>query len=331
MINWQERRNAVLEGAGEAAAIHKQLSLRSRRDHDKRPVDVYRVIKEMDIRFLFQPLQNLLGAFIKTPKNDGILITTQRDLYVQRYTAAHELGHFVLKHEAKLDDERLIDFSSQKRFLEDSQEIAADSFASEFLMPRWLVAAHVRRQGWTAEQLRVPTNVYQLSLRLGVSYQAMCWSLASHKAISRDDSQQLATIPPKKSKQDILYGPYLKQSWANVWSLTLNDSGITLVGTPEDVIQIDLLERASAGLTWNVDGIQEQGFEILADTRRVDGGIGNFGRRRFVLRGSGRGKLCITEARQWDPESKQKNTFGFRYFLEGKESGLPRVCRDRSR
>lgn len=327
----QDRRNAALEGTARAAEVHEELALRPRLRDGKGPIDVFGVIMEMKVDFLFRPLDKLLGAFLPAPV-DGILITTQRDLYVQRYTAAHELGHFLMDHEASLDDESLIGFAPRGKPYGDLQEVAADAFASEFLMPRWLVAAHVRRQGWTTEALRTPGTIYQLSLRLGVSYQAMCWGLAGHHAIPRSDAQRLAEIPPKTAKLDTLRGPFLSNSWANVWSLTSNDSGLTLVGTAEDVLQVELQERASAGLTWNVqEAAKGQGFEVLGDEQRAEDGIGSFGVRRFAIRGSGKGDLRLEERRQWDPASKPSTTFELRYSLEGRESGVPRVCRDARR
>ena len=310
--------------------MHEQLSLRPRLGDGRGPIDVFRVIVEMDVSLLFRPLDKLLGAFLAAPVG-GILITTQRDLYVQRFTAAHELGHFLMNHEASLDDERQIGFALRGQPHADLQEIAANAFACEFLMPRWLVAAQVRRQRWTTDALRAPGIVYQLSLRLGVSYQAMCWALAGHQAIPRGDAQRLADIPPKTAKLDTLRGPFLRNSWANVWSLTQNDCGLTLVGTPDDVIQIELQERTSAGLTWNIDAAKAQGFQILEDELRPEDGIGGFGVRRLAIKGSGKGDLCLKECRQWDADSKPTMTFDIRYSLKGKESGFPRACRDSRR
>jgi len=330
-MTWQDRRNATLEGTARAAEVHQELSLRSRLGDGRGPIDVFQVIMELKIDFLFRPLDKLLGAFLPSPVG-GILITTRRDLYVQRYTAAHELGHFLLGHEVSLDDESLIGFAPRGQPPGDLQEVAADAFASEFLMPRWLVAAQVSRQRWTTDELRTAAVVYQLSLRLGVSYQAMCWALAGHQAIPVSDAQRLADIPPKTAKVGALHGHFLSNPWANVWSLTTCDSGLTLVGTADDVLQIELQERASAGLTWNVEeAATDQGFQILDDEQRAEDGIGSFGVRRFAIKGSGKGDLCLEERRQWDPSSQPSKTFEVRYSLEGRESGFPRVCREARR
>lgn len=322
-MNSQERRDAILEGAERAAEVHERMLL----NDVNSPVDVFRTIIEEKIGFLFRPLDKLLGVYLNTSIERGILVTTQRDLHVQRYTAAHELGHFLLNHQSSLDDEDLIGFVPRGRGHGNLQEVAADAFASEFLMPRWLVAGQVRRQQWTPEALKTPTVIYQLSLRLGVSYQAMCWGLAGHKVFSPNEARLLADIPPKTMKLANIDSSYLSNPWANVWLLTERDNGLTLVGTPDDVLQIELKEHASAGLTWNVETAMKQGFQILSDEQRTHNGIGSFGVRSIVLRGSGTGELSIEERRQWDHGSKPRTNFNIKYCLEGKETGLPRICR----
>ena len=173
----------------------------------------------------------------------------------------------------------------------------------------------------------LPAWVYQLSLRLGVSYQAVCWALVGHKVIQSVEGSRLADIAPKDAKLAALRGDFLRNSWANVWTLTPRDNGLQIVGTPEDVIQVELPERAAAGLTWNVEDVSDLGFEILDDNRRTSGRIGSFGVRCFAIRGSGEGHLNFEERRHWDPASMVRRTFDIHYSLDGKEFGFPRVCR----
>ena len=53
----------------------------------------------------------------------------------------------------------------------------ADAFAVGFMLPKWLVVGHCARQGWRIADLLRPEVVYQLSLRLGASYEATCRAL----------------------------------------------------------------------------------------------------------------------------------------------------------
>lgn len=57
---------------------------------------------------------------------------------VQRFTAAHELGQFRLKHQPSLDDESVLRrMPIQAPPEDDFQGVEADAFAVEFKMPRW--------------------------------------------------------------------------------------------------------------------------------------------------------------------------------------------------
>ena len=75
-MTWQDRRNAVLEGTARAAEMHEELSLRTRLGDGRGPIDVFRVIMETDVGFLFRPLDKLLGAFLPAPVR-GILVVCQ--------------------------------------------------------------------------------------------------------------------------------------------------------------------------------------------------------------------------------------------------------------
>ena len=95
---------------------------------------------------LLRPLDGLLGAYLNAP-SQGILVTTQRPMSIQRFTAAHELGHCHLNHQPSLDDEASILRRMPANFDpgHDYQELEADAFAVAFLMPKWLLAIEVTR------------------------------------------------------------------------------------------------------------------------------------------------------------------------------------------
>src|SRR5207244_13569271 len=95
----------------------------------------------------------------------GLLVTTQRPLSVQRFTGAHELGHSAMGHAASLDDESMLTRSESPSWNYDPQEAAANSFATAFLLPKWLLILQAARHHWTRRDLSRPVVVYQLSLR----------------------------------------------------------------------------------------------------------------------------------------------------------------------
>ena len=162
-------RNALLRGIGGASEAHDAFRLRDSHEDGLRAIDVFGAITELEIPLSFESLDGLLGACVRVDSATvGILITTQRSLHMQRFTAAHELGHFILEHEGSLDREVRVPGDTRDREI---PEIEADSFAAEFLMPKWLVRATAERRGWwSGERLSDPDVVYQLSLRLAVSY-----------------------------------------------------------------------------------------------------------------------------------------------------------------
>ena len=98
----KDRRIAILEGAKAAAKLHHKFGSRPYIDNHRGNVDVFGTIVKEHIPLMFRPLDGLLGLYLPDP---GILVTTQRGLSIQRWTAAHELGHATIHHEASLDDE----------------------------------------------------------------------------------------------------------------------------------------------------------------------------------------------------------------------------------
>ncbi len=276
-------REAILRGIGGAAEAHDAFRFRQRHEDGLRAIDVFGVIAELKLPLAFQALDELLGACIRVSSSEvGILVTSQRDLHMQRFTAAHELGHFVLEHEGSLDREIRLPGDTKGR---DPREIEADAFAAEFLMPKWLVkAAAQRRHWWGDDLLRIPEVVYQLSLRLAVSYEATCWGLAAHDFVRRDVARALTVKKLKDVKKKVLRGVPLGDPWADVWQLGSGDDGAQLDAGPNDLFVFELAERAASGFRWDVQSAIDTGFALLADTSEFDERVvGGQSERRLVL------------------------------------------------
>jgi hypothetical protein len=62
----------------------------------------------------------------------------------------------------------------------------------------------MKRQGWRPADMARDELVYQLSLRLGVSYMATCHGLQRNEVIDRDQCERLVSVPPKTIKKRIL-------------------------------------------------------------------------------------------------------------------------------
>lgn len=159
------------------------------------------MLLDQNIPLVFRPLRGLLGAYLDEPA-PGIIVTTQRPLSVQRFTAAHEFGHAILEHSTSLDDSAILARTPfADRLTYDLQEAAADAFASQLLVPRWLIVKHMLRQNWSRDALQHPEVVYQLSLRMGVSYLATCHAARFHGVIDHSVLRELLGTKPLDIKR----------------------------------------------------------------------------------------------------------------------------------
>src|SRR6266513_172911 len=140
------------------------------------PVDVYSAIRRLRLWLLFQPLDGIFGMYQKFEDAAGVVVNVKVPPSVQRYTAAHELGHHILGHPLAIDPEDHI-----SRWTDISmQEMAAQMFASEFLMPIAAVNKAAMSLGIRPRQVD-EISAYQLSLRLRTSYSATIMRLQTLK------------------------------------------------------------------------------------------------------------------------------------------------------
>ena len=253
-----------LEAAAAAKRLHRHLGIEKRVSEVGGSVDVFEAISDLDIPLVFKKLDSALGLYLPSPAQ-GILITTERTLNIQRFTAAHELGHATLDHEGSVDQEIFERGPFQPQNGRDLKEVAADAFAAEFILPRWLYRLHVRKQGWSVSHLRNPDIVYQLSLRLGASYDATCWGLLSHQILDRRDINILRDEKVAVMKRKLGEGHRPSSSWADVWRITERDNGSTITGTELDLVQLEFHENASSGSAWDIAPLTEAGLEVLSD------------------------------------------------------------------
>jgi hypothetical protein len=326
-------RTTVLDAVSEALRLHQRLGSQEKAQEVGGGVDVFGAILEQSVPLIFRPLDNLLGAYVTKPFA-GIIVTTERSLAVQRFTASHELGHLTLGHSGSMDDASILDRSPFGRTRYSAVEAAADAFASSFLAPEWLLEIHAIRQGWSANSFTDPRTVYQLSLRIGASYQAACHALARYNAIGPAKLTELLSVPPKKIKQDLLVGHPQTDWHRDVWLLTERDQGTLIQGGPRDVFLIRLKEDSGAGYLWDIDELRVAGFSIVADEVSIPAGSDEIGGpidRIFVARSESEaaGKLDLRQVRPWEISSGDVAHFTVSYDLFGKESGLPRAQRAR--
>jgi len=211
-------------------------------------------------------------------------------------------------------------------------EMQANAFAAEFMLPRWLLAHHARRQMWNSESMKSPMNVYQLSLRVGASYEATICALEKHEIITRATAQTLKNTQPKNIKRSLLPG-YSPDNWRrDVWLLTGQDQGTFIEGQPNDLFIFKLGEKTGAGFIWDFETLKSNGFAVVNDVRKFsndDGGIGSEVTRILTAHDPEalRGEIHLQLKRPWDEKALSAEELQMKYDLFGKEQGLLRAQR----
>jgi len=311
------RRLEILRATALASEVQAAVPIANRSGFD-----IHQAVMDRDLPVLYRPLKGLWGATVTVDEDlQGILVTSKLGLHVQRFTLAHELGHVLLGHQNSFDAENSIGFAgrfgSPQRPV---QEIAADTFASELLGHQNLLAPLAKRHKWNKAQLADPLNVYQMALRLGVSFQATCWMLASRNVITRGHATALQKMKPREFKLQLAPESLLTNSWADTWRLTEADSGLFIEAGPDDIFGIELRDKAVSGYLWQL-------VDAGPNSEIVDERCPNFGPEapaasrvvyvRFQC--PGRHELIFEHRRPWS--SAQIGTIDIHTENYGKELG----------
>jgi Zn-dependent peptidase ImmA (M78 family) len=103
------------------------------------PVDLEKIIEDLGVQLEYKPLEDSVSGFCVKKNNEYVIcVNENHSPNRQRFTIAHELGHFTL-HREKQDyflDESIVLFRDETTSLGiDSMEIEANAFAAELLMP----------------------------------------------------------------------------------------------------------------------------------------------------------------------------------------------------
>jgi len=325
------RREALLAGVSAASSLQRSFALRERLRAAPGAIDVTALIVGSSLQLQFRPLEKLLGACVSERGTVGVLVNSERPHALQRFTAAHELGHACLDHQIMTD--RSVGSWAAERT--DFREVAADSFASELLMPKWLIKMHAKRLGWNSQDLSSPSLAYQLALRLGVSFEAIRIGLLGQQLIPETARHQLQTSTPKELKLSLLQGTKLLDPWADAWQLQTQDTGGHYSGGPNDLLVIDLQEPAASGYRWDLSAAEGCGFEVRSDefspsTSTTDATVGAPNTRRitFAPPADSSEILELHLRRSWSGELHPEAAFRIRFDSFGKErAGLSRYER----
>lgn len=321
------RRDAILSAVGEAADLVRDFPVESRTSFD-----LFEVTESLDIPVMFRPLDGLMGAAVSVDDASGALVEEGLPRNVQRFTLAHELGHILLGHENEFDEEVGLSQRATGNSDKPVEETAADTFASELLAPRALLIRNINQQGWNHEDLQKPETIYQLSLRLGLSFPATCWALVEHDIIDYGLANEYSNRNefPKSIKSSFVPDSIPRDPWSDVWLLTKGDAGNQLEASENDIFVVKLEEKSNSGYLWDFQE-QEARFEILDEKLTHGEGYGSASSRVVFLKYNDPGihSLEIQHKRPWNGKLLDEIRISIDNY--GREDGgLPRRIRQKS-
>lgn len=338
MLDRKER----LQIAQRASGILRESGALDRiRDDGYTRVDPFKIAIDADLAIMKRRLQDLLGGFFRDTQS-GILVNIDRPPGMVHMTCAHELGHYFLGHESTVD--QTLDYGPKG----DTKEQEADWFAYHLLMPRSLIVDVMRRKRWQPNDLKNPSTLYQLSLRLGTSFTATYWTLVSLAMlpVGTSEGDKLSRTSLQRLKHE-LATEVPKQTLSDVWLLDENDRDRILEPRPQDRFILDVPSHTSAGYLWSIEEVADAGFLLSPLTQDAEGSpspvdeplvVGGRGRQRYVLEHgikqesdvpAERLALEFKEAQPWREHETQKSSFTLTAEFESMALGLDKQSQER--
>lgn len=301
-------RTSILRGAQFAA---RELAAMGYSPDD--PVDVFSAIERARLRLMFQPLEAIKGALCTVSSGTtGVLVNANHPLHLQRFTAAHELGHFRLGHKEAVD--LLEDDVAGDMCRLSGTELEAESFASYFLMPE-----RALRRAFDSSRPILPEDAYQVSLRLQVSYRAMVSRLYALKMVSYSQAEKLRTVQPKDIKRSLTHGLTGNLGRRHVWLIRTEDARHLVRPAVGDEIHVLLPENPSAGYSWReVESSDAPVRRVATDSHFANDLFGASNERHIAYEvvDAREGRLALSHSRSWQ-DSSESESFELQLKVEG--------------
>lgn len=144
----------------------------------KVPVNVEKISSLLNVEIVRQNLQDDISGFLVRKNNKDVIGLNQSQHDVrQRFTIAHELGHFILHKDQPL----FVDYYRGSKLFRSNQrgsnyivEKQANFFAASLLMPKKLINSELKK---LSEDMDYDSKVDVLSTKFKVSFQAMDFRL----------------------------------------------------------------------------------------------------------------------------------------------------------
>lgn len=150
----------------------------------KAPVDVEMVAKRLRLKLVYADLGDEVSGLLISKGNSTVIAVQERDhRNRQRFTIAHEIGHYYLRHQFEPGEHVHVDRghlitprNSRSSTGIDPKEIEANQFAACLLMPSKLLSRGIKE--FAVESL-CDDHVVKLAERFHVSEQAMTIRLST--------------------------------------------------------------------------------------------------------------------------------------------------------
>ncbi len=293
-------RDARLRAEAEAIRHVARLSV-----NPDEPVDVFRHIEDARGWLLFQQLDRLYGFFDRTENSAGIVLHSGHPLSLQRFTAAHELGHYVLGHQRAADEQDDIVGRAASR-----EEVEAQAFAAEFLMPIPLVNRAVERLGINPLRSLHASDAYQLSLEMGSSYRATINRLEQLNMLSRANAAELRNTRPLDVKIEVVGKDTVNLRRNDTWTLDERNRHRRPEPRIGDEVHVRLGELPSSGYRWiaGSDDLRDGLEQVTDELEPATPSTPEFGAQRvrhlaWRCTAPTVSTLTLTLRRPWDAET----------------------------
>lgn len=164
-------RNNFTEAEEKALEIHTLYKL-------KFPVNLESLCHELNLKLQYLPMEDVVSGMIVMHSGQGdIVVNKLQHPNRQRFTISHEIGHFIL-HSGKQSEyvDKLTRHRHAGTYEQPTEEVEANQFAAELLMPRFEIEKLVdEREIWLFDDVVIKL----LAEHFGVSAQAMTIRLKS--------------------------------------------------------------------------------------------------------------------------------------------------------
>ena len=152
---------------------HEQILDLLRKHQGTPPVNVVAIAHDLEINVYKALGEGLSGMIVKNTSQGGasgyaIFVNKEDPPPRQRFTIAHEIAHFILHQEAIGDG--IVDDALYRSGLSNKQEIEANKFAAEILMPWHLINKAMNENINSIKDLATIFQVSEsaMSIRLGI-------------------------------------------------------------------------------------------------------------------------------------------------------------------